>query len=184
MVPHGFMGFREPSEMPSLLDILSRHYCFNGPVRVKYPPGSRNKYSGGGYCAAQKVVEDVTGEPFEVAMSRLAFQPLGMRRSDFRQPPLDTRNVARGDGGMRSLLFPGRWRVFPQKAAAELWSTPQDLAQLIVALQKAKAGTAVGPISPALAESALKAQFDEWQAMGFRLDGEGEGRGFYHYGEN
>ena len=184
MVPHGFVGFRESSEAPSLLDILSRHYVLNGPVQVKYPPGSRNKYSGGGYCVAQKAVEDVTGESFEAALSKLVFQSLGMNRSDFHQPPLDTTNTARGYGGMRSLIFPGRWRIYPQKAAAGLWSTPQDLARLIVAIQKASAGEADGAISPAIAEEALKPQFDRWQGLGFRLDGEGQGRGFYHYGEN
>lgn len=182
-VPHGFVGFRESSHMPSLLDIISKHYFFNGPVVVKHPPGSRNRYSGGGYCVAQKAVEDVTGEPFEVAMGDLVFRPLQMRRSDFRQPPLDTTNMARGYGGIPSLLFPGRWRVFPQKAAAGLWTTPQDLARLIIAVQKASAGEEGGTISPSIAEEALKPQFDPWQGVGFRLDGEGESRGFYHYGE-
>jgi hypothetical protein len=54
---------------------------------------------------------------------------------------------------------------------------------LIAALQKAKAGEAGGPISPAIAEASLKPQFDEWQGMGFQLDGEGQARSFYHYGE-
>jgi CubicO group peptidase (beta-lactamase class C family) len=110
MVPHGFQGFRETRTPPSLLDVLTKHYFLNGPVRVKYLPGSRNKYSGGGYCVAQKVVEDVTAEPFEVAMSQLLLQPLRMSRSDFHQPPSDTMNTARGYGGVRSLIFPGRWR--------------------------------------------------------------------------
>jgi hypothetical protein len=30
---------------------------------------------------------------------------------------------------------------------------------------------------------ALKPQFDEWQGVGFRLDGEGRNSGFFHYGE-
>jgi CubicO group peptidase (beta-lactamase class C family) len=183
MVPHGFQGFSETRTPPSLLEVLTKHYFLNGPVRVKYPPGSRNKYSGGGYCVAQKVVEDVTAEPFEVAMSQLLLQPLRMSRSDFHQPPSNTMNTARGYGGVRSLIFPGRWRLFPQMAAAGLWSTPQDLARLIIAMQTAKAGDARGPISPATAEMALKPQFDEWQGIGFRLDGEGRNSGFFHYGE-
>ena len=106
-MPHGFAGFRESGGVPTLLDVLSKHYAFNGPARVAYAPGSRNKYSGGGYCVVQKAVEDITAEPFEVAMKELVFEPLGMRRSDFRQPPADTSNVARGYGGWRSVLFPG-----------------------------------------------------------------------------
>jgi CubicO group peptidase (beta-lactamase class C family) len=184
MVPHGFVGFRESRPMPSLLDVLSKFYFLNGPVKMKYPPGSRYEYSGGGYCVVQKVVEDVTGDPFEVAMSELVFQPLEMRRSDFCQPPLESTNIAQGYGGVRSLLFPGRWRVFPQKAAAGLWSTPQDLARMMIALQEASADKPGGAISPFVAGTALTPQFDEWQGVGFRLDGEGQARGFYHYGEN
>jgi hypothetical protein len=51
-------------------------------------------------------------------------------------------------------------------------------------MQKAMAGEAGGPISAPIAKEALKPQFDEWQGLGFRLDGEGQARGFYHYGEN
>lgn len=184
MVPHGFLGFPEGREPPTLLDVLNRHYFLNGPVKVKYPPGSRNKYSGGGYCVVQKVVEDVTGESFAVAMSRLLLHPLGMSQSHFQQPPLETTNTAQGYGGLWSVVFPGRWRVLPQKAAGGLWSTPQDLARLIVAVQTANAGNTSGPISPVIAAACLKPQFDEWQGVGFRLDGEGSQRSFYHYGNN
>ncbi|MGE5296680.1 MAG: serine hydrolase domain-containing protein, partial [Solirubrobacterales bacterium] len=194
MVPHGFLGYGESKAPPTLLEILNKRNApadwltgnYLGSVKVKYPPGAEFRYSGGGYCVAQKVVEDVTGEPFDAAMNKTLLEPLQMSRSHFHQPPLEqeTDNAARGYGLVKTIVHGGRWGVYPQKAAAGLWTTPQDLARLIVAVQKAKAGQAAGPISPAIAEEFLKPQFDGWMGMGVLLDGEGDNRGFFHAGGN
>jgi CubicO group peptidase (beta-lactamase class C family) len=186
MVPHGFIGFRETRHPPSLSEVLSRHYFLNGPVKVRYPPGAEFRYSGGGYCVIQKVMEDVTSEPFEEVMRKTLLEPLQMNRSQFQQPPLEqeTGNTARGYGWMKTVAYGGRWGVFPPKAAAGLWTTPQDLARFLVAVQRAKSGEAAGPISPATAEQFLEPQFDDSMGMGIFLDGEGDHRGFFHAGEN
>ncbi len=192
MVPHGFLGSHEHARALSSLQVLQRrepvlswltgHYL--GTIKVVNPPGSAYNYSGGGYCVVQKAVEDVTGQSFEAAMDQLVLQHVGMNRSTFQQPPQDTNNLARGYGWMMSVLGGGRWRVFPEKAPAGLWTTPRDLARFAVAVQKAAAGTATAGISPATAREYLKPQFDEWQGVGIRLGGTGEDRAFSHAGEN
>ena len=71
MVPHGFFGYSEFSRPHSLDEVLKNDDVLYGwltghnfgPVKVKYSPGSRYLYSGGGYCVVQKAVEDVTAEP-------------------------------------------------------------------------------------------------------------------------
>jgi len=150
MVPHGFVGSGEHAKVLTSLQVLKRrkpvlscltgHYL--GTIKVATPPGSAYSYSGGGYCVVQKAVEDVTGQPFEAAMDELVLEPAGMTRSTFRQPPQDTTNIAHGYGWMMNVLCGGRWRVFPEKAPAGLWTTPRDLARFAVAVQKAAAGTA------------------------------------------
>lgn len=193
MVPHGFAGSREHAKVLSsqqvlerrqpVLSWLSRHYL--GTIQVAKPPGSEYSYSGGGYCVVQKAVEDVTGEPFEVAMDQLVLQPVGMSRSSFQQPPQETNNLALGYGWMMNVLGGGRWRVFPEKAPAGLWTTPRDLARFAVAVQKAAAGTATAGISPAIVQEYLKPQFgDGWQGIGIRLGGTGKDFSFSHAGEN
>lgn len=192
MVPHGFAGYDEHQQPPSLLEILNRNNFLTGwltadyfgPIKVVKPPGSAYRYSGGGYCVVQKAVEDVTGEPFEIAMNELVLQPLEMSRSHFQQPPADTNDIACGYSWLKIISGGGRWRVYPEKAMGGLWTTPQDLARIIVAVQTADSGRAAGPISPALAKEYLQPQFDAWQGMGIRVDGEGANRGFYHAGEN
>jgi CubicO group peptidase (beta-lactamase class C family) len=119
-------------------------------------------------------------------MSKTLLEPLQMNRSHFHQPPREqeTDNTACGYGWIKTVACGGRWGVYPQKAAAGLWTTPQDLARLIIAVQKAKSGEAGGPISPAIAEEFLKPQFDGWMGTGILLDGAGGNRGFFHAGGN
>lgn len=192
MVPHGSLSYEEGREIPSLLEVLnSRHDLagwltddYFGTIEVRRPPGSGFDYSTGGYCVVQKVVEDVAGRPFETTLDELLLGPLGMSRSHFIQPPPQTEaNIAQGYCRWKGILYRGRWHVSAEKAGSGLWSTPHDLARLILAVQKARAGGTQGPVSPAVAEQFLTSQFDEWMGMGVFLDGRGEGRAFFHSGE-
>jgi CubicO group peptidase (beta-lactamase class C family) len=194
MVPHGFLGYGESKTPLTSLEVLNKQNGlaswltgnYLGSVKVKYPPDTGFRYSGGGYCVVQKVVEDVTGEPFEAAMGRTLLEPLRMNRSHFHQPPLkqETDNTARGYGRIKTVAYGGRWGVYPQEAAAGLWTTPQDFAKLIIAVQKAKAGQTSGPISSAVAEEFLTPQFDGATGMGVFMDGDPNNRGFWHAGGN
>jgi CubicO group peptidase (beta-lactamase class C family) len=193
MGPHGFLGYHERARVRSSVQVLKRlnwvlscltgHYL--GTIKALKPAGSGYYYSGGGYCVVQKAVEDVTGQPFEAAMDKLVLQPVDMTRSTFQQPPQDTNNIARGYGWMMNVLGGGRWRVFPEKAPAGLWTTPRDLARFAVAVQKAAAGRPAPGISPAIAHEYLQPPFDAEQGIGIRLGRSDDGYDiFYHYGEN
>jgi CubicO group peptidase (beta-lactamase class C family) len=48
----------------------------DGAVFIESEPGSRMKYSGGGYVIAQMIIEDVSGEPFATFMEREVAKPL------------------------------------------------------------------------------------------------------------
>ncbi|MFF8834165.1 serine hydrolase domain-containing protein [Streptomyces sp. NPDC015130] len=47
------------------------------------PPGARSSYSQTGYNLVGRIIENVTRLPFEQAVSRLLFEPLGMRRTTY-----------------------------------------------------------------------------------------------------
>jgi CubicO group peptidase (beta-lactamase class C family) len=178
---HGFYpGYSRGRAVPSLTDILDGAGCAdNGPIRVESVPGSVRKYSGGGYTVLQKLMTDVTGKPFPDLMRELVLKPLGMSRSTFEQPLPAAWESCAACGHMRKLgRFRGNWNIYPEMAAAGLWTTPPDLARLVIALQQAKAGG--GVISPAIGE-AMTTPFVEGQALGPMLTG-AKNQVFFHTG--
>lgn len=58
------------------------------PLRLFFPPGSRFSYSSVGYMYLQMAIEAKTGEPLEVTLRRLVFDPLEMPMSslEWRKP--------------------------------------------------------------------------------------------------
>jgi CubicO group peptidase (beta-lactamase class C family) len=150
---HGFPGYARGRPLPELTEILDGAGCANtAPVRVETVPGSVRKYSGGGYTILQKLMIDVTGQPFPSLMKELVLDPLKMDRSTFEQPlPARWESAAACGHLPQSGRFRGNWNVMPEMAGAGLWTTPSDLARLVIAIQAANAGATDGAISPQVA---------------------------------
>ena len=132
----GFLGYEVGAPLPSLTQILDGTPPANSPpVTVIAVPGSAYHYSGGGYEIAEALMQDVTGKPFPKVMQDLVLCPIGMTASSFAQP-LDAVLAAKAASGHFSdgKELPGRWHAFPEHAAAGPWSTPTDLAKLLVEL--------------------------------------------------
>lgn len=89
----------------------------------------------------QQLVEDVSGTPFAEYMRDEVLKPMGMTNSTFQQP-LPTEMERRAATGYRTdrSEVPGRWHVYPEMAAAGLWTTPTDLAKYVIGVQQAVAG--------------------------------------------
>jgi CubicO group peptidase (beta-lactamase class C family) len=132
----GFLGYEAGAPLPTLPQILDGSPPANSPpVTVIAVPGSAYHYSGGGYEIAEALMQDATGKPFPHLMQDLVLGPMGMTECCFDLPPgaVIAAKAARGHFGDGTEL-PGRWHVFPEHAAAGLWSTPTDLAKLLVEL--------------------------------------------------
>jgi CubicO group peptidase (beta-lactamase class C family) len=119
-----FPGYRQDAAVPTLVQVLdgvppARTAGVGAGVGAG-PGGFR--YSGGGYAIVQQLIIDVTGSPFASVARDLVLEPLGMVSSTFEQAPPGT--PARPD-----------WRIYPEAAAAGLWTTPEDLARFVCALQ-------------------------------------------------
>ena len=132
----GFIGYEVGAPLPTLTQILDGAPPANSPpVTVIAVPGSAYHYSGGGYEIAEALMQDATGKPFPQLMRELVLDPMGMTDLSFDQPPdaaMATRAASAHFGDGKEL--PGRWHLFPEHAAASLWSTPTDLAKLLVQL--------------------------------------------------
>jgi CubicO group peptidase (beta-lactamase class C family) len=128
--------------VPTLLQVLDGVKPANSPpIRVDLVPGSQFRYSGGGYSVLQQLLIDVMGKPFPELMRELVFAPLKMNRSIFEQPLSDKlRTSAAAAHTLSGERLQGKWRIHPELAAAGMWSTPSDLARLLIEVQESGAG--------------------------------------------
>jgi CubicO group peptidase (beta-lactamase class C family) len=127
-----FPGYPQGTEVPALRHVLDGVPPSVTPaVRVDPAAHGTFRYSGGGYAVVQQLIADVTGVPFGQAARSLVLAPLGMTQSTFAEPLPD---------GLRAYAARPDWHVYPEAAAAGLWTTPGDLARYVCALQAAWAG--------------------------------------------
>lgn len=134
MTVHGFQGYDFDGKVPSLMQILDGVPPANSdPVRVDVVPGSMFRYSGGGYTVLQQILEDVSHKTFDELLRTEILDPLNMPDSTFEQPlPAHLRNKAATGHVDSGIPIQGKWHVYPEKAAAGLWSTPTELANFAI----------------------------------------------------
>ncbi len=178
MTVHGFNGYPIGEGIPTLIEILdSKSPANSEPIRVELVPGSRYGYSGGGYVVVQQLLTDITSMNFQDLMVELVFEPLGMQNSSFLQP-LPTEEASRAAEGHSFTGEPiiGGWYVYPELAAAGLWSTPSDLARFLIEVMKSMKGQSNVILSNTMIQEMLQAQGGDrtWGfGMGFLRAGEG-----------
>ncbi|MGZ8371589.1 MAG: serine hydrolase domain-containing protein [Rhodoplanes sp.] len=182
----GYVGYAPEQPLPDLVQILDGAPPANSPpVRVESVPGARYAYSGGGYEIVQALIETVTGRSFEAAMQKLVLQPLGMSHSMFVQPlpPALVGRAAEGHDASGAPL-PGGWRVVPELAAGGLWSTPTDLAKLLIAIARAFRGERPAFLGQATARAMLTRQSVGPYGLGGAVDGAGSDLVLMKRGQN
>jgi CubicO group peptidase (beta-lactamase class C family) len=147
---HGFPGYSGGDTLPTLPQILDGQKPANTEaVRSSSEPGKNVNYSGGGTTITQLIVMDITHQPYDVFMKKNVLDPLGMTASSFTQPP---------EKGKENLLatgykadgseVPGKYHIYPEQAAAGLWTNPTDLCKYIIETQKSYKGESSGVLTP------------------------------------
>jgi CubicO group peptidase (beta-lactamase class C family) len=129
---HGFAGYPATGPWPTLTQVLDGLPPANNfPVIVDLIPGLQFRYSGGGMTIAQAVMMDRLGRPFPEIMRELIFDPLALENTTFAQPlPVDLAARSATAHAWNGVPKPGRWHVYPEMAAAGLWTTAGDLARI------------------------------------------------------
>ena len=184
---HGFGGYRRSGAIPDVRQILMGEKPANSPkVALRWKPGERYSYSGGGTTMAQKTIMDITGMDFPTFMEKTVLKPFGMKLSTYEQPLPAERDGERATGyrkGNRRL--DGDYRVMPELGAAGLWTTPSELLKLGSGLSLALCGKS-DIIKKETVEEMLRPIHPEKPRMGigFRLGEPGEADMFYHNGQN
>ncbi|WP_404406934.1 serine hydrolase domain-containing protein [Jeotgalibacillus malaysiensis] len=174
--PEGsFSELNAGDRAPSMAGVLAGRtlYC-KKPVEVKDEPGSDFQYSDAGYCIIQLLIEDITGEPFEKIVKELIFEPLKMNNSTFSVTISEKRFFSSGHN-RKGELVPGHYPIYPYPAASGLWTTPSDLAVLVIEFMNALRGESKIGLTSRAAEAMISPQGSkEWIGLGLFLDGAGQ----------
>ena len=179
---HGFPGYEVGGPIPTLVQIFNGEPPANtAPIRVDLVPGTKFRYSGGGVTIEQQLVMDVTGKPFPQFMREIVLDKIGMADSTYEQPLSPARatmaaTATHADG----MLVPGKWHIYPEMAAAGLWTTATDLAKFGIEIALSKQGKANHILSQATTREMLKPQIEQ-VGLGFFL---GEYKNPEEFGHN
>ncbi len=184
MTVHGFPGYPSDGPLPTVIQILDGERPANtSPIRVNILPGTQFRYSGGGTTIAQQVMVDVFGKPFPEIMRELVLDPLGMQDSTYEQPlPPERATVAATAHPGDSIPLSGKWHVYPEMAAAGLWTTASDLARFAIEIQLSLQGKSNKVLSMEMVEQMLTPQIEQHIGIGPFLEGSGDTARFGHGG--
>jgi CubicO group peptidase (beta-lactamase class C family) len=178
---YGDLGYKAGERRRDLIALLEgRMPDVSPPIEVEHDPGREMHYSNPGYVIVQKLIEDVTGESFAAVVQREVLDPLGMRESYLEQPlTAHARNVAVGSSGGAPMS--ADTKVATELGNGGLWSTPSDMARLLIAIRAAYTGKPGALLSQSLAKQMLTPQLGGW-GLGIGVEGAGDDLRFGHTG--
>ncbi|UFJ38885.1 beta-lactamase family protein [Brevibacillus humidisoli] len=169
-------SFREhdsEQNIPTMLSLLEgRTSSCPEPISLKYQPGSDFQYSDAGFCVIQQLVEDVTRKSFQQVIKEFIFEPLQMNNSTSEWAIPDTGHDRFACGhNQNGSVIEGKYPIYPYQAAAGLWSTPTDLAMLVIEIMDSLKGKGKLGLSPKLINEMITPQgCSPWTGLGLFLD--------------
>jgi CubicO group peptidase (beta-lactamase class C family) len=190
---HGFPGYPAAGPWPTLTQVLDGLPPANNlPVVVDMIPGLQIRYSGGGTTIAQAAITDLVGCPLPEIMRELVFEPLALQNSSFAQPlPTDMAARSATAHAWNGVPTPGRWHIYPEIAAAGLWTTAGDLARIACAFLSTLQGDYLPfGLSRESAAEMLRPQLrthvegEVFFGIGWECAGKGDAFQFRHLGWN
>lgn len=140
---HGFPGYGSDAKLPTLEQVLKGEFPANTEkIAVYMEPNTEFSYSGGGYTIVQQVLIDQLEKPFEEIMKELVLEPLGMTNSFYSNCALDEEKYTNFTAGHKSdgSQVLGKRHLYPEMAAAGLWTTAEDLGKFSIEVQKSLKG--------------------------------------------
>ena len=124
---HGYGGVEQGAKLlPLEASLLGKTKWSGESVSVILEPGTKWKYSGGGYTLAQLLLEERTKETFAEYMKKNVFRPLGLNHSNYEWTE---QMKASSATAYDTLGKPIKNRIFTEQAAAGLQTTILDFAR-------------------------------------------------------
>ncbi len=127
---HGFQDYAKGARLPSLVEVLEGKNQDDGAVFIKWQPGSKEVYSGGGFVILQMIIEDITGEPFAEFIQREVAKPLGLSSLEWVwTPQLESRASMPYDEHQKEVGY----RQLASQAVGSEVCTVSDFARFVAA---------------------------------------------------
>ena len=181
----GFPGYAPDTSLPTLPQIINGEKPANTKkVLFARHPYEAYKYSGGGMTIMQLAFMNALNKPFAELMDQLVLTPLGMKDSTYQQPVSEkfSKQTSRAHDSSGKPMD-RKWHVYPEQAAAGLWTTPSDLALFLLEVQAALDGKGK-VLTQASAKEMTRPTGVGPFAVGLVVDKKGEGWYFSHSGSN
>lgn len=111
--------------LPTTVDKTIERFKHNA---LLFAPGSDFSYSSSGYVLLGRIVEQVTGEPYEDVLKQYIFNPLGMENTGYDHPRTIIQDRAQGYSiENETLLNAIHFEMDTPFSAGALYSTVEDL---------------------------------------------------------
>ena len=183
---HGFAGYEPRDSIPTLQQVLDgKRPANSAAVRSMFEPGLRSEYSGGGTTISQMIVMDVSKQPYAVYMQKNVLDPLGMTMSSYMQPAAKEKEKYLSTGYRGSgETVKGNYHIYPEQAAAGLWTNPTDLSKYIIETQLSLQGKSNKVLNKEMTKLRLTPYIDSNAAFGVFIVTKGGEKYFSHGGAN
>lgn len=190
---------------PRLAQITARHVLSHttgfpnwrtGALAIRLAPGTQFSYSGEAIVYLARVIEHITGEPFEAFMQRTVLGPLGMTHTSYG-PPADASQLATPHGLWGAPDAAAGPPSRDRNPAAGMYTTIEDYARFVIAIRR---GTALAPATRAqmlapqvqvvdgppesIDTAAPRRRADLAWGLGWGLETTTGGTAFWHWGDN
>ncbi len=183
---HGFPGYEIGDSIPIIYQILDGKRPANtGAIRSMIEPGLKYIYSGGGTTVSQLMLMDITKEPYDQYMWENVLEPLGMTNSSYRQPPDPSKTLQLATGYLwEEKEVKGKHHIYPEQAAAGLWTNPSDLSKYIIETQLAYEGRSSKVLNQQMTKLRLNPFVDSSTGLGCFISKRGDITYFSHGGSD
>ena len=183
---HGFPGYFRGDIFPTLPQILDGKPPANTEaVRSLFVPGLRFEYSGGGTTISQLIQMDITGKLYDHHILQEVFEPLGMSRSSFTQPPPENkRNMLATGYSQNGKEIKGKYPILIEQAAGGLWTTPTDLCKFIIEMQLSLEGKSNKVLSRKMTKKMLTPYKNKVAGFGCFIENRNGTKYFQHGAQN
>jgi len=108
-------------------------------LELYYSPGSKSRYSGGGYAVIQEALTNSLSMNFPLLIETYVSKPLHWKESTFRQNLTSPFDYCDGHD-MNGIVLPQKNFISPELGSGGLWTTPEEIGNLFNEVAKAYNG--------------------------------------------